>query len=216
LTRFVPLDSGEIWLWEGPRAVPLHAVEGARLRIERRALQLVFQDAGRSLDPRHTACQAVDEALEARGAAPGAARLREARSWLDRMHLTEGAALRRPAALSGGERQRVALARALAAEPRLLLLDEPGSSLDAATREDILTLVKSLQRERRFAILWIAHELGEIVRYCDRVQILDGGRVVEEAPASALFEGRVQHPRARLLVEAAAALGGLPRPVSRS
>jgi ABC-type glutathione transport system ATPase component len=214
LTRFVALDAGEIWIRSGLDAVPFHGLEGERLRSTRRTLQLVFQDAGRALDPRRTACQAVDEALEARGVPPGPERPREARAWLDRMHLTPGASSRRPGELSVGERQRVALARALAAEPRCLLLDEATSSLDLTTADDLRALVKSLQRERGFAILWISHDLGELARCCDRAVFLHEGRIVEEASASAVAAGALSHPRARLLAEAAAAFGALPPPSS--
>jgi peptide/nickel transport system ATP-binding protein len=86
---------------------------------------------------------------------------------------------RRPHELSGGQRQRVALARAMSAAPKLLILDEPTSSLDAATQIAILKLVKELQTEKRFAMLYISHDLATTSLMCDAIGVLKGGVIVE-------------------------------------
>lgn len=207
LTRLVPLDAGTIEISSGGAPWRFDTLEGARLRQERRRLQLVFQDAGRALDPRYTARRAVAEALTARNA-PAAA----ASEWLARVGLPSHAHDRRPGSLSGGERQRVALARALAAEPRLLLLDEATASLDVEAREEVAVLIKGLQREFGFAILWISHDVGEVVAHCGRVLVMQAGRIVEELSAAALAAGAGTHPFTRALHAAAVAFGALEEP----
>ena len=207
LTRFADLDGGAILIHPGggAPALPFHALEGSELREARRQVQLVFQDAGRALDPRFTACQAVEEALGA--SIPLDGRRPKALAWLDRARVPRGCVDKRAASLSGGERQRVALARALAAEPRLLILDEALSSLDTPTRDGAVAVVKSCQRESGHAILWISHDLGEVARHCDRVLVLHEGRIVEELTAETFASGNARHAQTRLLLAASAGLG---------
>ncbi|MFB6240061.1 MAG: ATP-binding cassette domain-containing protein, partial [Gemmatimonadota bacterium] len=111
---------------------------------------------------------------------------------------------RRPAELSGGERQRAALARALTVEPALLAADEPVSALDVSVQAEVLDLLAELREEAGLALLLVAHDLAVIRQVCDRVLVMEGGRIVEEGEADDVIL-RPEHPASRQLSEAAAA-----------
>jgi ABC-type oligopeptide transport system ATPase subunit len=172
------------------------------LRELRRRMQLIFQDAYGSLDPRQTVHEAIAEPLRVHGLASGRAseraRIAEllALVGLSPRHLD-----RYPHALSGGERQRAALARSLACEPRLLILDEPLSAVDMSIRAQLLNLLADLQETLGLSYVLIAHDLS-IARYlARRVAIMRAGEIVELADRDALFTAP-RHPQTRALLEA--------------
>jgi peptide/nickel transport system ATP-binding protein len=156
----------------------------------RRAVGVVAQDPGSSLDPRASVGASIREPLECL-AVPGdhAARVDEL---LDAVGLDAGVADRRPAGFSGGERQRIALARALAARPAVLVGDEPFSAVDPTTRRRLVTLVGELARTSGTQLLLVTHDLGIAQRLCTDVAVLDAGRVVETGPV----DGGVARPGA--------------------
>ncbi len=156
-------------------------------RPRRRPAQLVFQDPYASLDPRMSVGEAVAEALP-NGAR--ASRAAEVARYLELVGIDPGRATLTPDSLSGGQRQRVALARALAARPAVLIADEITSALDVSVQGAVLNLVRRLQRELGFAMLFISHNLA-VVRYlADQVAVMDGGRLVECGPADEVL----RHP----------------------
>jgi oligopeptide/dipeptide ABC transporter ATP-binding protein len=129
---------------------------------------------------------------------------------LVRVGLAPETAARPPRALSGGQRQRVAIARALAVEPEFLVADEPVSALDVSVGAEILALLRELRAERGLALLFVSHDLGAVRALCDRVAVLYLGRVMEEAPAEALF-GDPRHPYTRALLSASPGRPGRAR-----
>ncbi|WP_406530066.1 ABC transporter ATP-binding protein [Streptomyces sp. I8-5] len=194
-------------------------------RRGRSPVQLVFQNPYASLDPRMTVGASVAEALSGgsgsgsgngngsgsgtgSGARSGrraparerrAARDAEVARYLELVGMDPARAALTPDALSGGQRQRVALARALAARPAVLIADEITSALDVSVQGAVLNLLRRLQRELGFAMLFISHNLA-VVRYlCDQVAVLDGGHLVECGPTDRVLD-HPEHPTTRDLI----------------
>jgi oligopeptide/dipeptide ABC transporter ATP-binding protein len=111
-----------------------------------------------------------------------------------------------PHQLSGGMRQRVVGAMAIAAPPRLLIADEPTTSLDLTIQAQYLRLLKDLQTRHRLAMIFVTHNLGIVAKICDRVAVMYAGRIVEAGPVAAIF-GAPAHPYTRLLLESVPKLG---------
>ncbi|MEF8792919.1 ABC transporter ATP-binding protein [Thiohalorhabdus sp.] len=175
---------------------------GARsLRAARRDLQVVFQDPFASLDPRMRVGRIVAEGLAIHGVGDRGSRRRRVADVLERCGLSPEAADKFPHQFSGGQRQRIGIARALAMEPRLIICDEPISALDVSIQAQILNLLTDLQRDMGLAYLFISHDLGVVRHLCDRVAVMYGGRIVEAAPAEALFHSPA-HPYTRGLLAA--------------
>ena len=169
-------------------------------RAHRSGLQLIFQDPLASLDPQMTAAALVGEPLrlhrrELSAGERAAAVLRT----LEEVGLGAEVSTRYPHELSGGQCQRVAIARAMILKPRLLVCDEAVSALDVTIQAQILELIARMRREHGTAILFVSHNLAVIRQLCARVIVLYLGRVVEGAPAEALFS-RPLHPYTRALL----------------
>jgi ABC-type Fe3+/spermidine/putrescine transport system ATPase subunit len=150
---------------------------------DRRGVVMVFQNA--PLFPHLSLAQNVGFGLKMRGAAPDRINA-EVAAMLERVQLS-GLGGRRPHELSGGQQQRGALARALVLKPRLLLLDEPLSSLDATLRDDMRGLIRSLQREMGITTLVVTHDQSEAVVLADRVALLLEGQLAQEATPDEIF-----------------------------
>ena len=178
------------------------ALAGEALRRFRRRAQIVFQDPYSSLNPRLTAGQAVAEGVRLHGVRPrgGATRERVA-ELLDVVGLPPEAEGRYPHEFSGGQRQRIGIARALAVEPSFIVCDEPVSALDVSVQAQIVNLLRDLQRRLGLAYLFIAHDLAVVRHLCDTVAVMYLGRIVERAPADALF-ARPAHPYTIALLSA--------------
>jgi peptide/nickel transport system ATP-binding protein len=174
-------------------------------RRRARELQLVFQDPYTSLDPLRTVRDEVGAVLDLHAHPSRRDRERLVAGLLDQVGLTDRHLDLRPGVLSGGERQRVALARALAAQPRVLLLDEPVASLDVSIQAQILNLLLDLRQTTGVGYVLVSHDLGVVRQVCDHAIVMHAGRVVERGPCAQLLD-RPQHPYTRLL------LRSVPRP----
>jgi oligopeptide/dipeptide ABC transporter ATP-binding protein len=181
--------SGSV-LFEGE---DLLALRPRALRTRRRRFQMVFQDPWGSLDPRQKIGSIVAEPLEVHERLPRAEMERRVAELLTAVGLEPDYAARWPHQLSGGQRQRVGIARALAAEPDLLVADEPVSALDVSIRGQILDLLADLRARLGLSLLFVSHDLAAVARLADRVAVLYLGRVVELAAAADLFQ-RPLHP----------------------
>ena len=187
-------------------AVAIGGNEPARAlaaRHERPLAQMVFQDPYSSLNPRKRIRHALAQPLvNHRICAAAETEARSARL-LESMGLTPASDFldRFPHELSGGQRQRVVLARALAAEPQVLVADEPVSSLDMSTRAQILGLLQALRREMSLAVLLITHDLAIVSKVADRVGVMYLGGLCEIGPVASVI-GEPRHPYTRMLVSA--------------
>jgi ABC-type glutathione transport system ATPase component len=171
------------------------------LRAMRRRLQVVFQDPKASLDPRLTVGRIVREGIDAHRVASGRDADARVARLLEDVGLSPDDAARHPHEFSGGQRQRIAIARALAVEPDFVVLDEAVSALDTTVRAQVLDLLAALQVQRSLTYLFIAHDLAVVERIATRVAVMHGGRIVECAPARALFDAPAD-PYTRALLAA--------------
>lgn len=179
-------SAGEILL-NGQKLLPLRKRSKATLH----AIQMVFQDPGASLNPRHTSRQILDEALLVKGGRNAAERQKRIAELLQLVHLDDRLADLRPAALSGGQKQRLAIARALAMEPQLLIADEALSALDFANQDKISALLQSLTKELGLAMLFVSHDMRSVRRMADQVCVIQNGQMVEQGPVTEVL----YHPR---------------------
>jgi ABC-type glutathione transport system ATPase component len=183
LTRLVTPDSGAINL-DGE---DVRTVGGARLREIRRRMQMIYQDPYTSLNPRMTIGAAIIEAGRVHRR-PGCENAEKFVSrLLEQVGLSSSTALRRPRELSGGQRQRVAIARSLAVGPDVLIADEAVSALDVSVQAQLLNLFLDLRDQLGLSILFISHQLAVLAEVCDRVAIMNCGRIVEIGATTDVF-----------------------------
>lgn len=154
----------------------------------RRDIQLVFQDAGESLNPRFSAFDSIADPLRNLLKIKDKEELnKRAVQAAERCGLPESLLERFPHQLSGGQRARVGIARAIAASPRLLVLDEPTAALDVSVQAVILNLLDRLRRETGLAFLFVSHDLNVVRMMCEKTIVLQTGRIVEEGDSGDLF-----------------------------
>jgi len=167
----------------------------------RARIQMVFQDAGDSLNPRYTAADAIADPVRRMKKMSGADLKRRVEALADMTGLPRELLSRFPHQLSGGQKARVGIARAIAVEPELLILDEPTAALDVSVQVVILQLLQQLKRELGMSYLFVSHDLNVVRLLCDRVLVMYLGRIVEEGPAAELFADP-KHPYTRALISA--------------
>ncbi|MFH8800041.1 dipeptide ABC transporter ATP-binding protein [Streptomyces sp. NPDC017936] len=169
------------------------------------AVQMVFQDPVSSLNPRRSVGESVADPLRARGERDETRIRGRVTELLERVGLEGAHYDRYPHEFSGGQRQRVGIARALAADPHVIVCDEPVSALDVTTQAQVVALLGALQRELGLALVFVAHDLAVVRRVSDRVAVMRRGRVVEEGPADEVYD-TPRDPYTRQLLAAVPAL----------
>jgi peptide/nickel transport system ATP-binding protein len=176
-----------------------------QLRPHRKRVQIIFQDPYRSLNPRRTVGQAIVEGPMNFGLSEVDATAR-ARELMGLVGLSPDALDRFPHQFSGGQRQRICIARALAMEPDILIADEAVSALDVSVQAQVLELLDEVRRRFELAMLFITHDLRVAAQVCDRIAVMQGGKVVETGGTAEVFRAP-QHPYTRALFEAAPGRG---------
>jgi oligopeptide/dipeptide ABC transporter ATP-binding protein len=208
LIRLLNAGSGEIFF----QGEPISGLSEREMRKYRRQLQLIFQDPYASLDPRMMVRDLIAEPLVTYKTCAGKEDL--TRRVLELMQVVgvPGEFLRRyPHQFSGGQRQRIGIARALAADPSLIVCDEPVSALDVSVQNQILNLLRDLQKSRGLTYLFISHDLSVVRHISDRVAIMFLGKICEIGPTKEVYE-KPLHPYTRFLLNAILA----PDPRKRS
>ncbi len=178
------------------------ALGGAALRRLRRRMQIVFQDPYASLDPRRRVEDIIGDVLDIHGLARGAARRARVAELLAQVGLSPEHLDRFPHQFSGGQRQRIGIARALAVAPDFIVADEPVSALDVSVQAQIVNLLVELRRRLGLTMLFISHDLAVVEHLSDRVIVLYLGRIMEMAPARAIYAAP-RHPYTQALLSAA-------------
>jgi peptide/nickel transport system ATP-binding protein len=195
LTRYLPrngrVSAGSIRI---AGRDPL-AMDAAALRqLRAHSVSMVYQEPGKALNPAIRVGRQVAEVFEVAGLGRAEA-LEQSEAMLAKVQIPDpGQVMQRyPHQLSGGMAQRVVIAMALAAEPALLILDEPTTALDATVEAEVLDLVTGLRAELDTSLLFISHNLAVIAKMCDRVGVLYAGELIEEGPARQVFD-QPRHP----------------------
>ena len=208
LMGLVPVRGGNVRL----QGQDLRRLHGEPLRRARRRIQMVFQDPLACLNPVMTVAEAIADPLLIHGLASRAQARERAHELLAAVGLNppETFANRLPRQLSGGQQQRVAIARALVLEPQVLLCDESVSMLDAEIQAEVLQLLRDLQHRLGLGMIFVTHDLSVASGFCQRVIVLDEGRIVEQGPGDQLLE----QPQAEITRTLVAACPRLPQPAS--
>ena len=197
-TTVLKAIAGLIGGWRGRVAIDGETLGHRRSKSFCRKVQMVFQDPYGSLHPRHTVDRTLAEPALIHGLGDVGARVAR---MLHAVGLGPPFRYRYPHQLSGGQRQRVAIARALMLEPKVLLLDEPTSSLDVSVQAEILNLLSELRAARGLTYLFVSHNLAVIAHMCGRLAVMNRGRIVEEAATAALATGALADPYSRQLLK---------------
>jgi len=196
--QLVAPSAGRI-LWLGN---DLGTLSKAEMRRKRAELQIVFQDPLASLDPRMTAGDIIAEPLIAQGQRLSRDERRaRVESIMEKVGLSPSLINRYPHEFSGGQCQRIGIARAMIVEPKLVVCDEPVSSLDVSIRAQIVNLLKDLQRDFGLTLLFISHDLSVVRHIANRILVLYLGRVMEIGTRDQIFNAPL-HPYSRALIDA--------------
>jgi peptide/nickel transport system ATP-binding protein len=182
----------------------LTALDRQQIQQQRRQIQMVFQDPHACLNPRMTIGQSIADPLLIHHLATSEKAKAEVESMLQRVGLTpvEEFYDRYPGELSGGQQQRVAIARALITRPKLVICDEPVSMLDATVQTQVLQLMQDLKEEFDLTYLFITHDLWVARFFCDRIAVMNAGKIVELGQTHEIFS-HPQHPYTKTLLGAA-------------
>ncbi len=195
--RLAPTESGRVVF----RGEDITRLGGARLRAVRRSIQMVFQDAFASLNPRQKIRDIMTGPLEVHGIGTRQDRARQIAQIIERVGLSQDALDRYPHEFSGGQRQRIGIARALTLSPELIVCDEPVSALDVSIQAQILNLLAGMKAEFGLSYLFISHDLSVVRYFADRILVMYLGRIVESGEHRT-FWSQARHPYTRALMEA--------------
>jgi len=181
IVRLMDATGGEI-VFDGKNIAQVQA-RGFAKDPRRADIQMVFQDATDSLNPRHTARQTITEPLRRLGRLRGAQLMARTEELAELVGLPQALLDRFPHQLSGGQKARVGIARAIALDPKLLILDEPTAALDVSIQAVVLNLLNDLRAKLGLSYLFVSHDLHVVRLLCDHVIVMKDGEIVEQGPA---------------------------------
>ena len=164
-----------------------------------KGLQMVFQDPYGSLHPRHTVNDILNEPLIIHKFSDRERRINQV---LKEVGLGSDYRFRFPHQLSGGQRQRISIARAIIISPSILLLDEPTSALDVSVQAEILNLLQGMRAAHNLTYILVSHNLSVVAHMCDRLAIMNAGKIVEELDVEHLRQKTPEHPYTKQLLQA--------------
>jgi oligopeptide/dipeptide ABC transporter ATP-binding protein len=174
---------------------------GKKLKTYRRRVQMVFQDAYASLDPRICIRDSIAEPLSVQGIGSRRERVERVDALMERVGLPPVLGTRLPSQLSGGQRQRVGVARALALDPAIIVADEPTSALDVSVRAQVINLLRDIQTELGLSYVFISHDLSTVRHISDQIAVMYLGKIVERGDSDTIF-ARPMHPYTQALLSA--------------
>jgi oligopeptide transport system ATP-binding protein len=204
----------------------LGKLDESKLLKQRRQMQMIFQDPLASLDPRMTVEEIVREPMDIHNIGDMHERVEEVSRLLETTGMPQDAAMRFPTDFSGGQQQRIGIARALALRPKLLICDEPVSSLDVSVQAQILNLLKDLQGKFELTYIFISHNIAVTGFMSQRIGVMYLGQLVELGPSKVIINDP-QHPYTKALISAVpepdprikkvrqALSGDVPSPIDR-
>jgi oligopeptide transport system ATP-binding protein len=202
ITKLIPATGGEV-LFQGRDVLQLPNREVRELR---KHIQMIFQDPYASLNPRMRVVDIVGRPLTIFYGAKGQKKKQRVAELLEMVGLSADHLHRYPHEFSGGQRQRIGIARALAANPKLIIADEPVSSLDVSVQAQVLNLLRKLQRDLQLSMIFISHDLNVVGYLADIVGVMYAGKMMEIAPAETIFKNPL-HPYTKALLAANPTVG---------
>lgn len=202
ILRLLEATGGEI-IYEGQN---IRDLNNDQMRDLRKELQIIFQDPFSSLDPRMTVSEIIEEPIKLNKLIPDKTkRFERVLELMDLVGLSRRMINTYPHELDGGRRQRIGIARALALNTKFIVCDEPVSALDVSIQAQILNLMNELQKKLGLTYIFITHDLSVVNHFSDDIAVMYLGKLIEKAPAEALFDNPV-HPYTKALLSA------IPRP----
>jgi ABC-type microcin C transport system duplicated ATPase subunit YejF len=197
ILQLAPITSGSV-IYSGTN---LEVLKASQMLVWRPKMQMIFQDPYASLNPRMTVYETLAEPLLYHAIANKKTVAKQVQQLMDDVGLARSSVLKYPHEFSGGQRQRIAIGRAIASQPEFIVADEPVSALDVTIQAQILELILSLVDQRNLTMLFISHDLSVVRSICDRVAVMQQGKLVELADTEALW-ARPQMPYTQELLSA--------------
>jgi glutathione transport system ATP-binding protein/oligopeptide transport system ATP-binding protein len=183
ILQLTPMTSGSV-IYSG---TDLCALKPSQLLPWRPKLQMIFQDPYASLNPRMTVYETLAEPLLYHAVANKKTVAQQVQKLMDAVGLDRSSVLKYPHEFSGGQRQRIAIGRAIATNPEFIVADEPVSALDVTIQAQILELILDLVKQRNLTMLFISHDLSVVRSICDRVAVMQHGKLVEQGNTETIW-----------------------------
>ena len=178
---------GEILLNTGDKFVNLQKLKNSEMRKYRNLIQIIFQDPYSTLNPRFTIGKIIEEPLLYNTFYDKKKRIEKVKYIMDSIGISPDKINSYPYEFSGGQRQRISIGRALATEPKIIIADEPVSSLDVSIQAQILNLLSDLQKEFNLSMLFISHDLSVVKQICNNIAVMYNGQIVEYGPSNEVY-----------------------------